>query len=163
MRGSNNYGPRQHPEKLIPLCILNALNDDPLPVYGDGMQVRNWIHVEDMCGGVDMVLERGGAGVVYNLGGPEELTNIDVVRKILAFTGRDESLITHVTERLGHDRRYSLSSERAQALGWGPQVLFEEGLRRTVDWYRENEWWWSPVRSGEYREYYERRYGRALR
>jgi dTDP-glucose 4,6-dehydratase len=162
VRGSNNYGPRQHPEKLIPLCILNALNDDPLPVYGDGMQVRNWIHVEDMCAGIDMVLERGEAGVVYNLGGPEELANIDVVRRILAFTGRDESLLTHVTDRLGHDRRYSLSSERAQALGWGPRVRFEEGLRRTVDWYRENEWWWGPVRSGEYREYYERRYGRAL-
>jgi dTDP-glucose 4,6-dehydratase len=126
------------------------------------MQVRNWIHVEDMCAGIDMVLERGEAGVVYNLGGPEELANIDVVRKILAFAGRDESLITHVTDRLGHDRRYSLSSERAQALGWGPRVLFEEGLRGTVDWYRENEWWWGPVRSGQYREYYERQYGRAL-
>jgi dTDP-glucose 4,6-dehydratase len=163
VRGSNNYGPRQHPEKLIPLCILNALNADPLPVYGDGMQVRNWIYVEDMCAGVDLALERGEAGVVYNLGGPEELPNIDVVRMILASTGRDESLITHVTDRLGHDRRYSLASERAHALGWEPRVPFEEGLRRTVEWYRDNEWWWGPIRSGEYREYYERRYGRALR
>ena len=163
VRGSNNYGPRQHPEKLIPLCILNALNDDPLPVYGDGMQVRNWIFVEDMCAGIDLVLERGEAGTVYNLGGPEELPNIDVVKKILELAGRDDSLITYVADRLGHDRRYSLSSDRAKALGWEPRVMFDEGLTRTVDWYRENEWWWGPIRSGEYREYYERQYGRALR
>ena len=162
VRGSNNYGPRQHPEKLIPLCVLNALNGDPLPVYGDGMQVRNWIFVEDMCAGIDTVLERGEAGTVYNLGGPEELPNIEVVKKILELAGRDESLIEHVEDRLGHDRRYSLASERAKALGWAPRVLFEEGLRRTVEWYRENEWWWGPIRSGEYREYYERQYGRAL-
>jgi dTDP-glucose 4,6-dehydratase len=162
VRGSNNYGPRQHPEKLIPLCILNALNEDPLPVYGDGMQVRNWIYVEDMCAGIDIALERGEAGTVYNLGGREELANIEVVRKILELTGRDEALITYVTDRLGHDRRYSLASDRAKALGWEPRVMFADGLRRTVDWYRENEWWWGPIRSGEYREYYERRYGRAL-
>ncbi|HKH14893.1 MAG TPA: dTDP-glucose 4,6-dehydratase [Solirubrobacterales bacterium] len=162
VRGSNNYGPRQHPEKLIPLSVLNALNGDPLPVYGDGMQVRNWIYVEDMCSGIDMVLERGEAGTVYNLGGPEELPNIDVVKKILELAGRDESLIEYVTDRLGHDRRYSLSSDRARGLGWEPQVMFAEGLRRTVDWYRDNEWWWGPIRSGEYREYYERQYGRAL-
>jgi dTDP-glucose 4,6-dehydratase len=162
VRGSNNYGPRQHPEKLIPLCILNAVCDDPLPVYGDGMQVRNWIYVEDMCEGIDLVLERGEAGRVYNLGGPEELANIEVVRKILELTGRDESLIAYVADRLGHDRRYSLSSERALALGWEPRVRFDDGLRRTVDWYRKNEWWWAPIRSGEYRTYYERQYGRAL-
>jgi dTDP-glucose 4,6-dehydratase len=162
VRGSNNYGPRQHPEKLIPLCVLNALSGDPLPVYGDGMQVRNWIFVEDMCAGVDMVLERGEAGTVYNLGGPEELANIDVVKKILELAGRDESLIDYVKDRLGHDRRYSLASERAKALGWEPQVLFSDGLRRTVEWYRDNEWWWGPIRSGDYREYYERQYGRAL-
>ncbi len=162
VRGSNNYGPRQHPEKLIPLCILNAMCDDPLPVYGDGMQVRNWIYVEDMCAGVDLLLERGEAGGVYNLGGPEELPNIEVVRKILELTGRDESLISYVADRLGHDRRYSLASERAVALGWEPRVMFDEGLRRTVDWYRENEWWWGPIRSGEYRTYYQRQYGRAL-
>jgi dTDP-glucose 4,6-dehydratase len=141
---------------------LNALSGDPLPVYGDGMQVRNWIFVEDMCAGVDMVLERGEAGTVYNLGGPEELANIDVVKKILELAGRDESLIDYVKDRLGHDRRYSLASERAKALGWEPQVLFSEGLRRTVEWYRDNEWWWGPIRSGDYREYYERQYGRAL-
>jgi len=163
VRGSNNYGPRQHPEKLIPLCILNALAGDPLPVYGDGMQVRNWIFVEDFCAGIDLVLERGEAGQAYNVGGPDELPNIEVVRTILSLTGRDESLIEHVTDRPGHDRRYSLSSEKARGLGWEPQVGFEEGLRRTVKWYRENEWWWGPIRGGEYREYYERQYGRALR
>ena len=126
------------------------------------MQVRNWIFVEDMCAGIDTVLERGEAGTVYNLGGPEELPNIEVVKKILELAGRDESLIEHVEDRLGHDRRYSLASERTKALGWAPRVLFEEGLRRTVEWYRENEWWWGPIRSGEYREYYERQYGRAL-
>ncbi len=162
-RGSNNYGPRQHPEKLIPLCVLNALAGDPLPVYGDGMQVRNWIFVDDFCAGIDLVLERGEAGHAYNVGGPDELPNIEVVRTILALTGRDDSLIEYVTDRLGHDRRYSLGSEKVRELGWEASVNFEEGLRRTVDWYRENEWWWGPIRGGEYREYYERQYGRALR
>jgi dTDP-glucose 4,6-dehydratase len=163
VRGSNNYGPRQHPEKLIPLCVLNALAGDPLPVYGDGLQVRNWIFVEDFCSGIDLVLERGEAGNAYNVGGPDELSNIDVVRRILALAGRDESLIEYVADRPGHDRRYSLSSDRVRGLGWRPAVEFEEGLRRTVEWYRDNEWWWEPIRSGEYRAYYERQYGRALR
>jgi dTDP-glucose 4,6-dehydratase len=162
VRGSNNYGPRQHPEKLIPLCVLNALAGDPLPVYGDGMQVRNWIFAEDFCAGIDLVLERGEAGQAYNVGGPDELPNIEVVRTILSLTDRDESLIEHVTDRLGHDRRYSLSSDKVRELGWEAQVDFKEGLRRTVSWYRENEGWWGPIRSGEYREYYERLYGRAL-
>jgi len=162
VRGSNNYGPRQHPEKLIPLCILNALAGDPLPVYGDGMQVRNWIFVEDFCAAIDLVLERGEAGEAYNVGGPDELPNIVAVEMILELTGRDESLIEYVTDRLGHDRRYSLASERAGALGWKPEVGFHEGLRRTVEWYRDNEWWWEPIRSGAYREYYERQYGRSL-
>jgi dTDP-glucose 4,6-dehydratase len=161
-RGSNNYGPRQHPEKLIPLCILNALAGDPLPVYGDGMQVRNWIFVEDFCSAIDLVLERGEAGEAYNVGGPDELPNIEAVRMILELTGRDESLIEHVSDRPGHDRRYSLSSDKVRALGWEPGVAFGDGLRQAVDWYRENEWWWAPVRSGEYRDYYERHYGRAL-
>ena len=161
-RGSNNYGPRQHPEKLIPLCILNALAGDPLPVYGDGLQIRNWIFVDDFCAGIDLVLERGEAGEAYNLGGPDELPNIEVVRMILALTGRDESLIEHITDRPGHDRRYSLSSDKARGLGWEPAVGFADGLRRTVEWYRENEWWWGPIRSGEYRSYYERHYGRSI-
>jgi dTDP-glucose 4,6-dehydratase len=161
-RGSNNYGPYQHPEKLIPLCVLNALTGDPLPVYGDGMQVRNWLYVEDNCAAIDVVLERGEAGQVYNVGGPDELPNIEVVRMILELTGRDESLIEHVTDRPGHDRRYSLASSRLESLGWKPAVGFAEGLERTVAWYRDNAWWWEPIRSGDYREYYERQYGRAL-
>jgi dTDP-glucose 4,6-dehydratase len=161
-RGSNNFGPRQYPEKLIPLCVLNALAGDPLPVYGDGMQVRNWLWVEDFASAIDTVLEFGEAGEVYNVGGPDELANIDVVNRILELTGRDESLISYVEDRLGHDRRYSLGSEKTEALGWKAAVGFDAGIERTVEWYRENEWWWLPIRSGEYREYYERRYGRAL-
>ncbi len=162
-RGSNNYGPRQYPEKLIPLCVLNALHGDPLPVYGDGRQVRNWLYVEDFARGIHAVLERGRPGEAYNVGGPDECENIEVVRRILELTGRDESLIEYVRDRLGHDRRYSLSSDKIRAeLGWEAEVHFEEGLKRTVDWYRDNEAWWAPIRSGEYREYYERQYGRSL-
>ena len=162
-RGSNNYGPRQHPEKLIPLCVLNALSGDPLPVYGDGRQVRNWLYVEDFCRAIHTVLLGGRPGEAYNVGGPDECENLEVVRRILELTGRDESLIEHVRDRPGHDRRYSLSSEKLRSeLGWKPRVRFAEGLERTVDWYRANEWWWRPIRSGEYREYYERHYGRSL-
>jgi dTDP-glucose 4,6-dehydratase len=162
-RGSNNYGPRQHPEKLIPLSVLNALHADPLPIYGDGRQVRNWLFVEDFCAAIHRVLLEGRAGEAYNAGGPDELDNVSVVRRILELTGRDESLIEYVTDRPGHDRRYSLSSDKLRSeLGWEPLVRFEEGLERTVDWYRENEWWWGPIRSGAYRDYYERQYGRSL-
>jgi dTDP-glucose 4,6-dehydratase len=163
VRASNNYGPRQHPEKLIPLCILNALAGDPLPVYGDGMQVRNWLFVEDCCAAIDAVLERGESGQIYNVGGPDELANLEVVKRILALTDRDESLISYVTDRPGHDRRYSLSAARLEALGWSATVPFDEGIERTVTWYRENEPWWAPIRSGEYRAYYERQYGKALK
>jgi dTDP-glucose 4,6-dehydratase len=162
VRGSNNFGPRQYPEKLIPLCILNALAGDPLPVYGDGMQVRNWLWVEDFASAIDTVLDFGQPGEVYNVGGPDELPNIEVVRRILELTGRDESLISYITDRLGHDRRYSLSAAKTETLGWKAAVGFDEGIERTVEWYRENEWWWAPIRSGEYREYYERQYGSAL-
>ena len=162
IRASNNYGPRQHPEKLIPLCILNALAGDPLPVYGDGMQVRNWLYVEDCCAAIDAVLERGEPASVYNVGGPDELPNIEVVKRILELTGRDESLIEYVTDRPGHDRRYSLSAGKLAELGWEPAVTFAEGIERTVAWYRENESWWQPIRSGEYRSYYERHYGKTL-
>ena len=162
-RSSNNYGPYQYPEKLIPLCILNALAGDPLPVYGDGLQVRNWLFVEDNCAAIDAVLERGDAGEVYNAGGPDELPNIEVVRAILELTDQDESLIEYVSDRPGHDRRYSLAtSEKLRALGWEPAVRFGPGLARTVDWYRDNAQWWEPIRSGDYRSYYERQYGRAL-
>jgi dTDP-glucose 4,6-dehydratase len=127
------------------------------------MQVRNWLFVDDNCSAIDTVLERGAAGEVYNVGGPDELPNIDTVRAILELCDNDESLIEFVTDRPGHDRRYSLSSDKVRALGWEPRTRFDDGLAATVDWYRENEWWWSPIRSGEYRAYYERHYGRALR
>jgi dTDP-glucose 4,6-dehydratase len=162
-RGSNNYGPYQYPEKLIPLMILNALHGDKLPVYGDGMQVRNWIHSTDFSRAIGHVLEHGVPGEVYNAGGPDEEANIHVVRRIIELTGAAESQIEHVTDRPGHDRRYSLSSEKVRALGWAPLVRFDEGLAETVAWYRDNAWWWEPVRSGEYRRYYERQYGRSLR
>jgi dTDP-glucose 4,6-dehydratase len=161
-RGSNNYGPYQHPEKLIPLMVLNALAGDRLPVYGDGMNVRNWIFVEDFARAIGDVLEHGAPGEAYNAGGPDEEPNLEVVRRILALCGRDEALIDFVTDRPGHDRRYSLSSDKVRALGWEPRTRFEEGLGRTVEWYRDNTWWWEPIRSGEYREYYERQYGRSL-
>jgi len=162
-RGSNNYGPRQYPEKLIPLCVLNALHGDSLPVYGDGRQVRNWLFVEDFCRGIHTVLERGRPGQAYNVGGPDECENIEVVRRILELAGRDESLIEYVKDRPGHDRRYSLGSDKIrEELGWEARVRFDEGLARTVEWYRDNEEWWAPIRSGEYRDYYEKQYGRAL-
>ena len=159
VRASNNYGPRQYPEKLIPLCVLNAFAGESLPVYGDGMQVRNWLWVADFASAIDIVLEGGEAGEVYNVGGPDEKPNIEVVRRILELTGRDESLISYVTDRLGHDRRYSLSSEKTEGLGWKAAVGFDEGIERTVGWYRDNEWWWRPILSGEYADYYRRRYG----
>jgi dTDP-glucose 4,6-dehydratase len=162
VRGSNNYGPHQYPEKLIPLMILNALHGEPLPVYGDGLQVRNWIHVTDFARAIGCVLERGEPGEVYNAGGPDECANIEVVKRIVALTGASEDLIQHVTDRLGHDRRYSLSSQRVRQLGWVPQVRFAEGIGSTVEWYEQNASWWQPIRSGEYRDYYERQYGRTL-
>jgi dTDP-glucose 4,6-dehydratase len=162
-RGSNNYGPNQYPEKLIPLMVLNALSGDHLPVYGDGRQVRNWLFVEDFGRGIGHALAHGAPGEAYNCGGPDECENIDVVRRIIELTGAAEDQIEYVTDRPGHDRRYSLASEKLRALGWSAQVGFLEGLERTVSWYRDNAWWWEPIRSGEYRAYYERHYGRALR
>jgi dTDP-glucose 4,6-dehydratase len=162
-RGSNNYGPYQYPEKLIPLMILNAMAGDRLPVYGDGRQVRNWLFVEDFAAGIGHVLEHGASGEVYNCGGPDECENIDVIRRVIELTQADPSLVEHVTDRPGHDRRYSLSSEKLAGLGWRAGTRFAAGLEQTVRWYRDNEWWWGPIRSGEYRDYYERHYGRALR
>ena len=161
-RGSNNYGPYQYPEKLVPLMILNALHGDPLPVYGDGMQVRNWLYVEDFARGIGHVLEHGRPGEAYNVGGPDECPNLEVVQRIIALTGASEDLVEHVTDRPGHDRRYSLSSDKLQELGWQAQVRFADGLERTVRWYQDNREWWEPIRSGAYRDYYERHYGRAL-
>jgi dTDP-glucose 4,6-dehydratase len=162
-RGSNNYGPRQYPEKLIPLMILNALAGDSLPVYGDGRNVRNWLYVEDFGQGIGHALAYGAPGEVYNCGGPDECENLVVVRQIIELAGADESLIEYVTDRPGHDRRYSLSSDKLRGLGWEPRVSFGEGIARTVDWYRDNPWWWEPIRSGTYREYYEKHYGRPLK
>jgi dTDP-glucose 4,6-dehydratase len=162
-RGSNNYGPYQYPEKMIPLMILNALAGDPLPVYGDGRNVRNWLFVEDFARGIGHALQHGAPGEVYNCGGPDECENLDVVKKIVQLCGADESLVEFVTDRPGHDRRYSLSSGKLKALGWESLVRFTDGLALTVQWYRDSAWWWEPIRSGAYREYYERQYGRALK
>ncbi|MBI2688148.1 MAG: dTDP-glucose 4,6-dehydratase [Acidobacteria bacterium] len=158
-RASNNYGPYQFPEKLIPLMIANALEGKSLPVYGDGMQIRDWLYVEDHCRAIRAVLEKGRAGEVYNIGGSRALPNIEVVKRILAATGRPESLIRYVTDRPGHDRRYALTSEKiGRETGWKPEVEFEEGLEETVRWYRDNADWIANVRSGAYREFYEKNY-----
>ncbi|MGA2469522.1 MAG: dTDP-glucose 4,6-dehydratase [Solirubrobacteraceae bacterium] len=161
-RGSNNYGPYQYPEKLIPLMVLNALAGDRLPVYGDGRNVRNWLFVEDFASGIAHVLAHGLPGETYNVGGPDESDNISVVRRIIELCGADESLIDYVSDRPGHDRRYSLGSEKVAALGWRAQTRFDDGIERTVSWYRDNGWWWEPIRSGAYREYYAKQYGTAL-
>ena len=159
-RCSNNYGPYQFPEKLIPLMILNALSDTPLPVYGDGMNVRDWIHVEDHCAAVETVLEKGSEGNVYNIGGRSERTNIDIVRAILGSLAKPESLIRYVTDRPGHDRRYAIDAGKIEReLGWVATRPLEQGLEATISWYRSNEPWWRAVKSGEYRSWYERNYG----
>jgi dTDP-glucose 4,6-dehydratase len=158
-RGSNTFGPRQYPEKLIPLFVTNALDGQKLPVYGDGRQVRDWIYVDDHCSGIWTALEHGEAGGIYNIGGGYEATNLDITRRILDLTDRDESLIEHVADRPGHDRRYSLDSGRLRGLGWEPDAAFEEALAATVAWYRDQRDWWEPIKSGQYRAYYEAQYG----
>jgi dTDP-glucose 4,6-dehydratase len=158
-RGSNNYGPYQYPEKLIPLMVLNALSGDSLPVYGDGMNVRNWLFVEDFGRGIGHALTFGAPGEVYNCGGPDECDNLSVVRRILSLCDAPESLIEFVTDRPGHDRRYALSSEKLmKETGWSPQMDFDRGLQATVDWYRANQEWVQHVRSGEYLKYYAQNY-----
>jgi len=162
-RCSNNYGPFQFPEKLIPLMILKALAGEPLPVYGDGRQVRDWIHVQDHCAGLSAVLRKGRLGEVYNLGGRAERANIDIVHAVLRLLGKPATLIRHVTDRPGHDRRYAIECQKAEAeLGWRPQHNLEDGLRDTVEWYRQNELWWQRILSGEYRTWVERNYGERL-
>jgi dTDP-glucose 4,6-dehydratase len=159
-RCSNNYGPYQFPEKLIPLMILNAMSDTPLPVYGDGLNVRDWIHVEDHCAAIERVLEAGREGEVYNVGGRSEKTNLEIVRAILAELGKGEALIRYVADRPGHDRRYAIDDRKIEReLGWTRTRRFEEGLRSTVAWYRANEAWWRAIKSGEYTTWYERNYG----
>lgn len=162
-RCGNNYGPRQFPEKLIPLMIANAMNDEPLPVYGDGQNVRDWIFVDDHCRAIWLAYEKGRSGEAYNIGARNERRNLEVVRSILAALGKPESLIRYVDDRLGHDRRYAIDPIKAETeLGWRPQVTWEEGLAATIDWYRANQDWVEHIRNGEYREYYRQMYGAAL-
>jgi dTDP-glucose 4,6-dehydratase len=161
-RGANTYGPRQYPEKFLPLFVTNALDGEPLPVYGDGKQRREWLHVEDHCTAIDLVLRRGAAGEAYNIGG-QERENLEVVRRILDLTGARPELVRHVEDRPGHDRRYAVDSSKLRALGWAPQRSFDTGgLEETVDWYRSNREWWEPIKSGEYRRYYETQYASRL-
>jgi dTDP-glucose 4,6-dehydratase len=157
---SNNYGPRQFPEKLIPLMITQALAGKPLPVYGDGQNVRDWIHVEDHCRGLVAALEQGKPGQVYNFGASSERRNLEIVRAVLRLVGKPESLIQYVKDRPGHDRRYAIDAAKAQReLGWAPRHVFEEALAQTVQWYREHRGWWERIRTGEYLHYYEKQYG----
>ena len=159
-RCSNNYGPYQFPEKLIPLMIINALHDKPLPVYGKGENVRDWLYVEDHCKAIDLILQNGRAGEVYNIGGHNEMRNIDIVRLICRALGKPESLITYVTDRKGHDMRYAIDPSKIHSeLGWLPETRFEDGIERTIAWYLSNQDWWKTIISGEYQDYYAKMYG----
>ena len=161
-RGANTYGPRQYPEKFLPLFITNAFDREPLPVYGDGRQRREWLHVDDHCAAIELVLRGGERGAVYNVGG-QERENLEVVRRLLDLTGASPDLVRHVADRPGHDRRYSVDSTRLRDLGWAPQDSFDQGgLAETVDWYREHRDWWEPIKSGDYRRYYEAQYASRL-
>ena len=165
VRASNNYGPYQFPEKVIPLFVTNAINDIPLPLYGDGSNVRDWLHVDDHCRGIDLLIDRGIDGEVYNVGGGNEVTNAELTRRILAALGKSPSLIQPVADRLGHDRRYCLDTAKVRELGWSPQVRFEDGLLATIDWYRRNEWWWRPIKEQDpaFRAYYAAQYHERAR
>jgi dTDP-glucose 4,6-dehydratase len=159
-RASNNYGPYQYPEKVIPLFVTHALDDLPLPLYGDGLNVRDWLHVEDHCRALDLLLEAGAPGETYNVGGGNEVTNLELTRRILRLLGKPQALIQRVADRPGHDRRYSLDTAKLRALGWSPAVPFDDGLARTVDWYRSRPDWWRPIKeeSPAFREHYQRHY-----
>jgi len=161
-RASNNYGRHQFPEKVIPLFITNAIDSRPVPLYGDGLNIRDWLHVDDHCRGIDLLIERGESGEVYNIGGGNEVKNVDLTHRILELVGRPKSLIQPVADRPGHDRRYALDTTKLRRLGWAPQVPFDEGLAGTVAWYRDNDWWWRPIKDGDpaFRAYYESQYGR---
>ena len=159
-RCSNNYGPYQFPEKLIPLMIVNALNNKSLPVYGEGLNIRDWLYVEDHCRAVDLILQKGRVGEVYNIGGNTEMKNIDIVKLICKALGRSEELIVHVEDRKGHDKRYAIDhSKLSSELGWKPLTDFGKGIKNTIEWYVEHREWWEPVISGEYQQYYEKMYG----
>jgi len=160
-RASNNYGPNQFPEKIIPLFITNLIDDIPVPLYGDGQNVRDWLHVDDHCRAVDLLIDQGTPGEVYNIGGGNHVKNVDLTHRILALVGKPDSLIKPVADRPGHDRRYSLDTAKLQSLGWRPRESFEEGLAKTVTWYRDNERWWRPIKDEdpEFRKYYQSQYG----
>jgi dTDP-glucose 4,6-dehydratase len=160
-RASNNYGPNQFPEKVIPLFITNLIDQIPVPLYGDGLNVRDWLHVDDHCRGIDAAIEKGGDGEVYNIGGGNEVRNVDLTYRILELTGRPKTLIKPVQDRPGHDRRYALDTSKLRTLGWAPQVAFEQGLAETVAWYQKNEWWWRPIKEQDpaYRAFHEAHYG----
>ena len=159
-RCSNNYGPYHFPEKLIPLMIINALHNKPLPVYGDGLNVRDWLYVEDHCRAIDLILQKGRVGEVYNVGGHNEMKNIDIVKLICKALGKPESLIHHVTDRKGHDRRYAIDPTKIhEELGWLPETKFADGIKKTIQWYLDHEDWWQPIISGEYQQYYQKMYG----
>ena len=159
-RCSNNYGPYHFPEKLIPLMIINALHDKPLPVYGDGLNVRDWLYVEDHCRAIDLILQKGRVGEVYNVGGHNEMKNIDIVKLICKALGKPASLIHHVTDRKGHDRRYAIDPTKIhEELGWLPETKFADGIKKTIQWYLDHEDWWQPIISGEYQQYYQKMYG----
>ncbi|RME30779.1 MAG: dTDP-glucose 4,6-dehydratase [Candidatus Zixiibacteriota bacterium] len=157
-RASNNYGPYQYPEKLIPLLITNALCNEPLPLYGDGQNVRDWLNVADHCTAIDTVLAHGEPGEVYNVGAGNEYTNLEIALQILGLLGLPDDIIQFIPDRKGHDRRYAVRTDRIRRLGWAPKTDFEEGLQTTVEWYVNNESWWQPIRNGEFKEYYRRRY-----
>ncbi len=162
-RCSNNYGPYQFPEKLIPLMIANALADKALPVYGEGLNVRDWLYVEDHCKAIDLILQNGKVGEVYNIGGHNEMKNIDIVKLICEYLGKPESLIEHVTDRKGHDMRYAIDPAKIHAeLGWLPETMFADGIKKTIQWYLDNKEWWETIISGEYQNYYEKMYGERL-
>jgi dTDP-glucose 4,6-dehydratase len=162
-RGSNTFGPNQYPEKFVPLFVTNALEDQPLPLYGDGLQVRDWLYVQDHCEGIALVLRKGEPGQVYNLGVGQERPNMEVAEAILGLLGKPKSLLRHVRDRPGHDRRYALNCKKIATLGWTPRFQFGEALKTTVGWYRENASWWRKIKSGEFRAYYEKMYGARLR
>jgi dTDP-glucose 4,6-dehydratase len=162
-RGSNTYGPNQYPEKILPLFVTNALDGEPLPLYGDGRQVRDWLHVEDHCSAIELVLRAGEAGEIYNVAANDERENVELTHRIIEHTGADPGLVRHVEDRAGHDRRYSLDTTKIRSLGWTPRRTWDDGIRSTIDWYRENREWWEPIkRSGGYREYYDRQYAGRL-
>ena len=159
-RCSNNYGPYHFPGKLIPLMIINALNDKPLPVYGEGLNVRDWLYVEDHCKAIDLVMRKGRVGEVYNIGGHNEMKNIDIVKLICKELGKPESLITYVTDRKGHDLRYAIDPTKIHSeLGWLPETMFKDGIKKTIRWYLDNQAWWQPIIDGAYQDYYEKMYG----